>query len=171
MNKIKKRSKGITIFCWILIFYSSLNILWTLYVLVVTQSHLPLLYFSKIIYNFNKILFLNFYAMLMAILLFRLNNVARKLFIISAIILTILTINASINFSRQHTPKLIEKFNQDRIEQYKQKRETPPPVPAPLSFFALSSIFNLPRIIWIIIYAGGIILFTRPRIKEQFNNK
>ena len=164
---MKKRSKGIAIFCWVMIFYSSLIMLALLYVLI--RSHLPLQRFPGIIRHTGEILFFNLFPIILAILLLRLNNIARRVFIISAVIMIILDINMSIGYVKHQVPALVEKINQTQMEKYHQMGDTHSSLPAaPIAFFIVSVFYNLPRIAWIIIYLIGIILFTRPKVKEQF---
>jgi len=125
-------------------------------------------YLFKAIDNAGRLLIINSLAIVMAILLLRLNNTARKVFIIFAVIVTILALGATIIQSIYQTPKFIEKFKQNQVERYKQKGQEPPPLSMPLAFVVFSAFLNLPRIVCAIIYITGIILFTRPRVKEQF---
>lgn len=162
----EKRSRGVTIFCWLVISYSSLIMVWVLYVLI--MFHLSPQHFQGIIYKFIRPFFFTLFPMAMAVLLLRLNDIARKIFIVSAIVLSLLNIYTSIGYARHQVPKFVEKFNKERVEQYKQKGQEPPPAYTSLALVVLSIFFNLPRIIWIIIYIIGLILFTRPKIKEQF---
>lgn len=161
-----KRSKGVTIFCWILIIYALLFILFDLYILV--RAHFSLPYLLKAIYTCSRVLIASCFEIVIAILLLRLNNVARKIFIIYALILTILTIYTSISYSQHTVPQLIEKSNQEQIKICKQKGEIPRLPSATVQFIVFCTFFNLARLTWITIYVIGISLFTRPKVIEQF---
>ncbi len=160
------RSKGIAIFCGILISYASLKTLFFLYILLIAHLSLPSL--LNAIAHASLPLILNLFEILIAISLLRLSNVARKVFIVYAVIFTIVSVNTSVMFSRKHVPQAIEKFKQHQVERYRQKGENPPAIPEPLAFIIVGVIINFPRVISIGIFVSGIALFTRRNIKEQF---
>jgi len=161
-----RRSKGIAVFCWILLFYASLTMLWYLSILIIARF--PLSYLPKAIAQNGLAYILTLFVILIAISLLRLSNMARRIFIILAVVLTISSISTSVAFSKRYVPQALEEFNQQQVERYEQKGETPQLLPTPVVYLVFSIFFNLPRVVWIVIFVSGIILFTRPNIKEQF---
>lgn len=170
MGKLSKPSAVIVLFCWIIIIYSVLDILLIVFIPVLVRVSSP--YNLKYISHNIRFLAVCFFQVFIASLLLRLNEPARKVFIILAIIMTAVGINTSLHYYKQHSHNWSERFEvlkQNKMEEYKKTgKEFPTPPPARFVVIVVGVLFNLARLVWVILYVSGIALFTRPKIRDQF---